>query len=86
MLLNFVGANTIPVPLGDIKIGQTIIYDGMLFIVTDEPESDIPLDVMCIRLSTGESLTLSVEDKVIPVDTELNILSADSGLFYRENI
>lgn len=86
MLLNFVGANTTPVPLGDIKVGQTIIYDGMLFIVTDEPESDIPLDVMCIRLSTGESLTLSVEDKVIPVDTELNILSADSGLFYRENI
>ena len=86
MLLNFVGANTIPVPLGDIKVGQTIIYDGMLFIVTDEPESDIPLDVMCIRLSTGESLTLSVEDKVIPVDTELNILSADSSLFYRENI
>nr|DAH69903.1 MAG TPA: translation initiation factor-like protein [Caudoviricetes sp.] len=86
MLLNFVGANTTPVPLGDIKVGQTIIYDGMLFIVTDEPESDIPLDVMCIRLSTGESLTLSVEDKVIAVDTELNILSADSDLFYRENI
>lgn len=86
MLLNFVGANTTPVPLGDIKVGQTIIYDGMLFIVTDEPESDIPLDVMCIRLSTGESLTLSVEDKVIPVDTELNILSGDSSLFYRENI
>lgn len=86
MLLNFVGANTTPVPLGNIKIGQTIIYDGMLFIVTDEPQSDIPLDIMCIRLSTGESLTLSVEDKVIPVDTELNILSADSSLFYREDI
>lgn len=86
MLLNFVGANITPVPLGNIKTGQTIVYDGMLFIVTDEPQSDIPLDVMCIRLSTGESLTLSVEDKVIPVDTELNILSADSSLFYRENI
>lgn len=86
MLLKFVGANTTPVPLGNIETGQTIIYDGMLFIVTDEPESDIPLDVMCIRLFTGESLTLSVEDKVIPVDTELNILSADSSLFYRENI
>ena len=86
MLLNFVGANTTPVPLGNIKTGQTIIYDGMLFIVTNEPESDIPYDAMCIRLSTGESLTLSVEDKVIPVDTELNILSADSSLFYREDI
>lgn len=86
MLLNFVGVNITPVPLGNIKTGQTIVYDGMLFIVTDEPQSDIPLDVMCIRLSTGESLTLSVEDKVIPVDTELNILSADSSLFYRENI
>ena len=86
MLLNFVGANTTPVPLGNIKTGQTIVYDGMLFIVTDEPESDIPLDVMCIRLSAGESLTLSVEDKVIPVDTKLNILSADSSLFYGEDI
>lgn len=86
MLLNFVGADIIPVPLGDIKTGQTVIYEGMLFIVTDEPESDIPLDVMCIRLFTGESLTLSVEDKVIPVDTELNILSGDSSLLYREAI
>lgn len=86
MLLNFVGANTTPVPLGDIKTGQTIIYDGMLFIVTDEPQSGVPRDVMCIRLSTGESFTLSLEDKVIPVDTGLNILSADSSLFYREDI
>lgn len=86
MLLNFVGANTTPVPLGDIKTGQTVIYDGMLFIVTDEPESDIPLDVMCIRLSTGESLTLSLDNKVIPVDTGVTILSADSSLLYREDI
>lgn len=86
MLLNFVGANITPVPLGNIKTGQTIVYDGMLFIVTDEPQSDVPYDVMCIRLSTGESLTLSLDDKVIPVDTELNILSADSSLFYREDI
>lgn len=86
MLLNFVGVNITPVPLGNIKTGQTIIYNGMLFIVTDEPESDIPYDVMCIRLFTGEALTLSVEDKVIPVDTELNILSGDSSLFYREAI
>lgn len=86
MLLNFVGANITPVPLGDIKVGQTVAFDGMLFIVTDEPQSDVPYDVMCIRLSTGESLTLSLDDKVIPVDTELNILSADSSLFYREDI
>lgn len=86
MLLNFVGDNIKSVPLGNIKTGQTVIYEGMLFIVTDEPESDIPLDVMCIRLFTGESLTLSVEDKVIPVDTELNILSGDSSLLYREDI
>jgi hypothetical protein len=86
MLLNFVGANITPVPLGNLETGQTIVFDGMLFIVTDEPQSDVPHDVMCIRLSTGESLTLSLEDKVIPVDTGLNILSADSSLFYREDI
>lgn len=86
MLLNFVGANITPVPLGNIKTGQTVVFDGMLFIVTDEPQSDVPYDVMCIRLFTGESLTLSVEDKVIPVDAELNILSGDSSLLYRENI
>lgn len=86
MLLNFVGDNIKSVPLGNIKTGQTVIYEGMLFIVTDEPESDIPLDVMCIRLSTGESLTLSLDNKVIPVDTGVTILSADSSLLYREDI
>ena len=86
MLLNFVGANITPVPLGNLETGPTIVFDGMLCIVTDDPQSDVPHDVMGIRLFTGESLTLSVEDKVIPVDTQLNILSVDSSLFYRENI
>ena len=86
MLLSFVGSGIVSIPLSDIKAGQTVVHDGMLFIVTDEPQSDVPCDVMCIRLSTGESLTLSLEDKVIPVDTGLNILSADSSLFYREDI
>lgn len=86
MLLSFVGSGIVSIPLSDIKTGQTIVYDGMLFIVTDEPQSDVPGDVMCIRLSTGESLTLSLDDKVIPVDTGVTILSADSSLLYRENI
>lgn len=84
MILNFVGDNIPSVALGDTKAGQTVVYDGMLFIVTDEPQSDAPCDVMCVRLSTGESLTLSFDDKVILVNTELNILSGDSSLFYRE--
>lgn len=86
MLLSFVGSGIVSIPLSDIKTGQTIVYDGMLFIVTDEPQSDVPGDVMCIRLSTGESLTLSLDDKVIPVDTGVTILSADSSLLYREDI
>lgn len=86
MLLSFVGSGIVSIQLSDIKAGQTVIYDGMLFIVTDEPQSDVPGDVMCIRLSTGESLTLSLDDKVIPVDTGVTILSADSSLLYREDI
>lgn len=86
MLLSFVGSGIVSIPLSDIKAGQTVVYDGMLFIVTDEPQSDVPGDVMCIRLSTGESLTLSLDDKVIPVDTGVTILSADSSLLYRESI
>lgn len=86
MLLSFVGSGIVSIPLSDIKAGQTVVYDGMLFIVTDEPQSDVPGDVMCIRLSTGESLTLSLDNKVIPVDTGVTILSADSSLLYREDI
>lgn len=86
MVLNFVGDNIKSVPLGVTQVGQTVVYEGMLFIVTDELQNDAPGDVMCIRLSTGESLNLSPEDKVIPVDTELNILSGDSSLLYREDI
>ena len=86
MLLSFVGSGIVSIPLSDIKVGQTVIYDGMLFIVTDEPQSGVPRDVMCVRLSTGESFTLSLDDKVIPVDTGVTILSADSSLLYREDI
>ena len=86
MVLNFVGGSIKSVPLGVTQVGQTVVYEGMLFIVTDEPQSDVPGDVMCIRLSTGESLTLSVEDEVILVNTELNILSGDSSLLYREDV
>lgn len=85
MLLKFLGAESKSVRLRNIEPGRTVVYDGMLFIVTDEPQGDV-YDRMCVRLSTGVSTLLSVDDEVIPVEVEADILSAERDLFAREDI